>query len=91
MADEQTGALPLEGGSGSKKWTLADGIAEVKRELMLRERVYAHRVQTKAMSQHEADHHMAQMQGVLRFLEFCLKKEAALRQALAEYLAKEEG
>lgn len=74
-----TSTLPLSDGSGSKKWTLSDGISEVKRELMLREKVYAHRVATKAMTQQEADHHMRQLQGVLTFLMFCANNEVKLR------------
>lgn len=76
--------LPLEGGSGEKKWTLSDGISEVKRELMLREQVYPRRIATKAMTEGEAAHHMREMRGVLRFLEFCLKHEKRLRQVMTE-------
>ena len=77
-----TSPLPLEGGYGEKKWTLQVGIAEVKRELMLREKVYAHRIATKAMSEQEAAVHMRDMRGVLTFLEFCLKHEGRLRQVM---------
>jgi len=79
-----TATLPLSGGSGEKKWTLADGISEVKRELMLREKVYAYRISTKAMTEQEAFVHMRDMRGVLTFLEFCLKNEARLRQVVTD-------
>src|ERR1043166_5125663 len=77
-------ALPLEG--GKEKWTLGHGIAECKRELGLRKRVYPSFVARGSMGTHEAEYHTWAMEGVLRFLQFCQEKEPALRQALIEDL-----
>jgi len=79
-----TATLPLSGGSGEKKWTLSDGIAEVKREIGLRQRVYPQFVARQSMSQHEADAHMKAMEGVLKFLQFCGNNEVRLRSFFAE-------
>ena len=49
--------------------TLDDQIAEVRRELALRERVYPNFVAKKRLTQEKADRHMAAMRAVLQTLE----------------------
>ena len=77
-------SMPLAGGSGEKKWHLQDGISEIKRELMMRERVYPRLIARGQIEQPEADKRNRDMMGTLRFLEFCLKNEARLRQVMTE-------
>lgn len=48
--------------------TAAEMIAEVKRELALRERVYPNLVRQRRMHQHEADRGMRRMRAVLKRL-----------------------
>jgi hypothetical protein len=50
------------------KISLDDQIAEIDRELKLRETVYANHVMRKKMSQEKADLHMARMVAVLQTL-----------------------
>lgn len=84
MAEErdraQQVAMPLQGGSGEKKWKLADGISECKRELMQRERVYPRLIDRGQLEQHTANQQNRDLTGILRFLEWCLKREARLRE-----------
>jgi hypothetical protein len=77
--------LPLSGGSGEKKWELADGVAECKRELKLRERVYPAFIERKSLDPHSAAKQVKALQGTLRFLEFCAKHELRLRALLEEH------
>jgi hypothetical protein len=72
--------LDLTGGSGDAKWTIAEGITEIKRELAMRARVYPHRVTTGAMDKHEADRQVRRLEGTLRFLEWCAKREPEIRK-----------
>lgn len=57
-------------------------IAEVKRELALRDRVYPHMVAAGKASQEEADEHMGSMRAVLNTLLWLAKHEAAIRAAV---------
>lgn len=50
-------------------YTLGQQIAEAKRELRLRERVYPRWVHDKKMSQDEADHQIALMAAILATLQ----------------------
>ncbi len=79
-----TQSLPLEGGAGERKWRLQDGIAECKRELHMRERVYPNLIGRGQLTEADANKHNKDLQGTLRFLEFCLKNEVRLRQAMTE-------
>lgn len=81
---EEKGLVPLTGGSGERKWTLADGIAEVKRELGLRERVYPTFIARASLSEHEAARQMRDLQGTLKFLVFCASHEAKLKRFFEE-------
>jgi hypothetical protein len=81
---EQQASMPLAGGSGEKKWSLKDGIAEIKREQFHRGRVYPRLVASGQLSQAEANKQDWALQGTLTFLEFCLKNEARLRQIMKE-------
>jgi hypothetical protein len=56
--------------------TLAEQIAEVKREIGFRERVYAHSVQNRRISQYEADRRIEIMKAVLDTLQ-SIKQEVA--------------
>jgi hypothetical protein len=66
----------------AKKWTLADGIAECKRELAIRKNVYPTFIARGRHTQEEADGYVARLEGTLRFLEFCANNEATLRSLL---------
>lgn len=62
---------------------LVDQIAEVRRELALRDRVYPHMVASGKLDQEEADQHKARMQGVLNTLLWLQKNEDRVRTATA--------
>lgn len=81
---KQDAGLPLQGGAGERKWTLRDGIAELKREQRQRARVYPRLVASGRLEQREADQQNRDLQGMLTFAEFCLKNEARLRQVLKD-------
>jgi hypothetical protein len=77
--------LPLTGGSGQPKWTIAEGITELKREAHMRQRVYPGLVARGQLEQGEADRQNRRLQGTIRFLEFCAKNEVRLRGLLEEH------
>jgi hypothetical protein len=79
-----TAPLPLQGGSGEKKWTLADGIAEIRRELALRKQVYPNFVARNRYTQDQVDGFVRNLEGALKFLEFCANNEARLKAVLQE-------
>jgi hypothetical protein len=81
---EQQASMPLAGGAGEKKWTLKEGIAEIKREQFHRGRVYPRLVASGQLDQADANKQDWALQGTLTFLEFCLKNEAKLRQVMTE-------
>lgn len=62
---------------------LADQIAEVRRELALRDRVYPHMVASGKVSEEEAAAQTARMQGVLKTLMWLHQNEDAIRAAIA--------
>jgi hypothetical protein len=74
--------LPLTGGAGEKKWAITDGIAEIKRELAMRERVYPQLIGRGTLDTHSAAKQNRDLTGTLRFLEFCAKNELKLRSLL---------
>lgn len=49
--------------------TIDEQIAEVRREVKLREQVYPHQVTRLKMTQAQADEHLARMRAVLETLE----------------------
>lgn len=59
-------------------------IAEVERELALRDRVYPQMVASGKMSEEEAATHRGRMQGVLNTLLWLQKNEDAIRAAAAK-------
>lgn len=82
--------LRLGGGAGQPKWTLAHGIAECKRELHMRGRVYRRLVDRGELTQIEADRQIRHLQGTQRFLEFCAKHEPRLREIVEGFMASEQ-
>ena len=62
---------------------LQDQIAEVRRELALRDRVYPHMVASGKLSEEEAADHKGRMQGVLKTLLWLQKNEDRIRAAAA--------
>lgn len=62
------------------KVPLDEQIAEVKRELALRENAYKGFVARQKMTQEEADEHIRRMKGVLKTLLWCQKNEAVVRE-----------
>lgn len=62
---------------------LADQIAEVKREIALRDRVYPHMIASGKLSEEEAALHRARMQATLNTLLWLQKNEDAIRAAAA--------
>jgi hypothetical protein len=79
-----TDTLPLTGGTGTKKWTLADGISECKREMHMRARVYPNLIARGQLTEQDANKQNVALHGTLIFLQFCAKHELRLRQVLAE-------
>ncbi len=70
---------------------IEEQIAEVKREIALRKRVYPHRVITRAMSQDESDRHMERMEAVLRTLMWVETNEALIREWVAQRKGEASG
>jgi len=70
--------------TNAPKWSLADGVAECRRELHLRQRVYPTFIARGQLTQHDADKQNRAMQGTVRFLEFCANNEVRLRSLLGE-------
>ena len=68
-----------------KKWALSDGIAECRRELALRQRVYPRFIERGRLTEHSAQKQVDALIGTLRFLDFCAKHEARLRALLEEH------
>lgn len=60
---------------------LDEQIAEVKRELALRDRVYPQMIATGRMTEEEAAGHKGRMQATLNTLLWLQKNEAAIRAA----------
>lgn len=84
MAEQSDAAqLDLKGGTGTKKWTLQDGITELKREEGFRGRVYPRLIARGEMTEGEANKHNAALTGAITFMEFCLLHEADLREFMA--------
>ena len=65
-------------------------IAEVKREIALRERVLPSYVAARKMTQAEADMHLVRMRAVQRTLEWFETNESVIRSAIADARAAEE-
>lgn len=82
--------LKLEGGAGQPKWTLAHGIAECKRELHMRQRVYPTLIARQQLTPIEADRQTRHLQGVQRFLEFCAKHEPRLRELVDKFMTEQQ-
>ena len=89
MADGN-GELKLTGGAGEKKWSLKEGVAEIKREQFHRGRVYPRLVASGQMTEADAIRQDWALAGVLNFLEFCAKREPALREFMAQVLEQEK-
>lgn len=66
------------------KVPIASQIAEVQRELALRNNVYPARVRDGKMRQSEADLCLRRMQAVLDTLLFCQRHEADIRSYIAD-------
>ena len=66
------------------KISIAGQIAEVHRELALRQNVYPSRVAAGKMRQSEADLCLPRMRAVLDTLMFCQQHEPAIRAYIAE-------
>jgi hypothetical protein len=58
-------------------------IAAARRELELRKRVYPHWITTKRMSQDKADAEIANMEAIIRTLEWLYKHEIEIRAWVA--------
>jgi hypothetical protein len=54
-------------------------IAEVDREIVMREKVYPQWVKANKMHQGEADFHLGRMRAVLRTLKWLQRNEAAIK------------
>lgn len=65
-----------------RKWTLADGIAELERELDQRGRTYPQFIGRGALDPETAAEQQWALAGTLTFLEWCRRHEVQLRQAL---------
>jgi hypothetical protein len=65
------------------KVSILSQIAEVKREIEMRERVYGERVRKRAMRESEAQLLIGRMEAVLATLEFCRDHEADIRAFMA--------
>ena len=74
------GELNLTGGAGQKKWSLKEGIAEVKSEQFHRGRVYPRLIASGQMTEADAIRQDWALAGVLNFMEFCIQHELALRE-----------
>jgi hypothetical protein len=67
-------------------FTLPMQIAEVEREIALRESAYPRFVGSGKMKQDDADLHMAQMKAVLKTLQWLKLNETSIREALSKKL-----
>lgn len=76
--------LPLAGGTGQRKWTIAEGVSEIKRELRMRERVYPSLITREKLTEEDAVRQNWRLQGALRLLEWCGNNEVKLRKLLEE-------
>lgn len=59
---------------------IADQVAEVRREIALRQRVYPYQVAKGKLEQAEADRHMRRIEGVLATLLFVEKNADLIRR-----------
>ncbi len=73
------------------KVSIIGQIAEVKREIALRQGVYPRRVSEGKMRQGEADLLMERIQAVLATLLFCQENEADIRAFIAAKKAAKAG
>lgn len=73
------------------KVSIIGQIAEVKREIALRQGVYPRRVSEGKMRQGEADLLMERIQAVLATLLFCQENEADIREFIAARKAAKAG
>jgi hypothetical protein len=64
------------------KFSIAQQIEEVAREIKLRDDVYARQVRQGAMRQSIADFHLGRMQAALATLQWVRDNEAAIKAAV---------
>ncbi len=65
------------------KVSITGQIAEVRREIEMRHKVYGERVRKRTMRESEMHLAIGTMEAVLRTLEFCRDNEAAIRAFVA--------
>lgn len=63
----------------ASKVSLADMLSESKRELAMRKAVYPSRVANGKMKEHQAQLHLHRQEAIVKFFEWAVPREAALR------------
>lgn len=61
-----------------RTWTAAELLECAEREVRLRRRIYANRVLTRRMSQHQADIEIARMEAIAKMLAGMAERERLL-------------
>ena len=65
-----------------QRFSLAAQIDEVKREMSMRDKVYAHQIAIMKMKSGEAEYRQARLAAVLKTLEWLQRNEARVRAAI---------
>ena len=65
-----------------KRYSLDAQIAEIERELIIRDRVFADRVATRKMKAGEAEYRIDCLRAVMRTLEWLKRNEVRVRSAI---------